>query len=133
MTNASSRGRIPAMGLVEDEGMTGNELLSVLEVGHLEDDQVRISASLGDPAHDRLVSRILTGAARQAPDARAYAIEWRGDRVPRGVELEGRVIGWMQHGVVKDEAGEQIGFYERLRDSAGEDRKLQSVLVILTG
>jgi len=113
--------------------LPGNEQFSVLEVGCLEDEEIRIRAGLGDPAQDALVARILKGAARQASDARAYAIEWTGGRVPRGLELEGREIGWMQHGVVKDTDGHQIGFYERLRDNAGADGRLQSVLVILTG
>jgi len=110
-----------------------NDQVSILEVGRLQAEEIRITSRLGDPAQDALVDRFLSGAARQASDARAYAIEWTGGRVPRGLELEGKEIGWMQHGVVKDADGQQIGFYERLRDNAGADGRLQSVLVILTG
>jgi hypothetical protein len=90
--------------------MSKNEFMFVFEVGHLDARDISITVSLRDASQDGLVSSLLTVAARKHDDARAYAIKWLGDRVPRGVEMEGKTIGWTQHGVV---LGGSVGIVQR--------------------
>jgi hypothetical protein len=67
----------------------------------------------------------------QHPDGmHAFRVRWTGDRSPRGLELPGGlVVGWTQHGVIKDLSGHLIGWYERLVDNGRE----QEMVLVLPG
>lgn len=58
-----------------------------------------------------------------------YVLEWEGNRIPRGVRIDEKEIGWTQHGNVTSTDGTQMGFYDRAVDSGGDNGKHQVMIV----
>lgn len=58
--------------------------------------------------------------AQMAAEAeKVFLLKWQGGRVPRGAEVGRWIIGWTQHGIVRDANGLDIGTYERIKDNVG--------------
>lgn len=60
---------------------------------------------------------------------KAYSLEWHGDRVPTGAVVNGKTIAWTQHGMVRDEAGETIGTYERVVDDLRQQPQIMIIYI----
>ena len=58
-----------------------------------------------------------------------YMLTWKGWFCPNGAIVDGHEIASTQHGVVRDPGGTVIGYYERIIEGGGEDKKDQSMLV----
>lgn len=58
-----------------------------------------------------------------------YLLSWQGNKAPYGVELNGKRIGWTQHGIVSSEEGKTIGFYDRLIEFGGETGRDHQMLI----
>lgn len=78
-------------------------------IGALDENAQRIQAHI-----NRIVKIAKEGATN------FYLLSWQGSKVPHGVEVNGKRIGWTQHGVVSSETGETIGLYDRLIEFGGE-------------
>ena len=70
-------------------------------------------------------------AIRQQPKRRIFLLVWKGGGVPVGAKILGHVIGWIQHGIVKDEHGNQIGTYDSISGSGNESGTEQKVIVYI--
>lgn len=62
---------------------------------------------------------------------RAFQLNWEGALMPMGAIVGGKTIASTLSGVVTDTHGEQIGYYYRTREGAGQNRKHQEILVFL--
>jgi hypothetical protein len=60
-----------------------------------------------------------------------YLLEWEGGKIPRGAVLNGKEIGWTQHGMVTSTTGEMMGTYERSVEFGGANKQEQKMLVFL--
>ena len=58
-----------------------------------------------------------------------HLLTWEGNKVPRGVEINGHQIAWTQNGIVTSTEGEMIGQYDRLVEFGGENHRTQRMLV----
>jgi hypothetical protein len=85
----------------------------------------RPTVTLGATTFDQSMTEALYNALieqdRESSRA-AFLLEWSGERVPFGANVGGQHIGWTQHNMVRNEAGENIGTYVRLLDT--QDQKM---------
>lgn len=58
-----------------------------------------------------------------------FLLEWEGNKIPYGAVINGRSIGWTQHGLVTNNVGIPIGTYERMVEWGGDSGKEQKMLV----
>ncbi|MEX2033518.1 MAG: hypothetical protein WD889_03115 [Candidatus Colwellbacteria bacterium] len=84
---------------------------------------------LGSARVSGMLNSIL-GETRKSRGTKIFLLTWTGDKVPSGIELDGRVITWTQNGVVQSH-GAWIGTYDRLVECGGEEGKEQQMLVFL--
>lgn len=84
---------------------------------------------LGSPRISGTLNSVI-GETRKSKGQRIFLLTWTGDKVPTGIDLDGRVITWTQNGVVQSH-GEWIGTYNRLVECGSEDGKEQQMLVFL--
>jgi hypothetical protein len=75
------------------------------------------------------VTALLT--ATRSHQVRVFLLEWEGGKVPRGVDLLGKKIGWTQNGLVTAEDGSEIGTYDRLVECGGDSGKEQKMIVYM--
>lgn len=73
---------------------------------------------------------VIQAALKRGSD-KFYVLDWNGNKIPRGVVLEGHEIGWTQHGVVSSTDGETMGNYDRMIEFGGEDGKQQRMIVYM--
>ncbi|MDB4984604.1 MAG: hypothetical protein JWM20_783 [Patescibacteria group bacterium] len=55
---------------------------------------------------------------------KTFLLKWQGSRVPTGAKIDGMEIKTTQHGVIMDVNDSQIGTYERVLDTDGEQQML---------
>lgn len=60
-----------------------------------------------------------------------FLLEWEGNKIPRGTRINGKPIGWTQHGMVTSDQGQTIGTYERLSEFGGESGREQKMVVFV--
>lgn len=78
---------------------------------------VRFGSRTDTPtSYEGVYNAILTRQRNQ--HQRAFLLVWEGSRVPRNALVEGKPIGWTQHGIVVSTSGERLGVYTRLVDSS---------------
>lgn len=58
-----------------------------------------------------------------------FLLEWEGNKIPRGAVINGKPVGWTQHGMVRSDQGEDMGTYERTVEFGGASGKEQKMLV----
>ncbi len=70
-------------------------------------------------------------ASLQKGADKVFVLDWKGNKVPRGVKLEEGEVGWTQNGVVTSVTGEMMGTYDRMVEFGGEDRNDQRMIVYI--
>lgn len=72
---------------------------------------------------DALIAGLRTGSNNN------YFLRWCGSKDPRGATIGGVGVGWTQHGRIVGEGGEDLGFYERLKEFGGDAGDEHTMLV----
>lgn len=58
-----------------------------------------------------------------------FLLEWEGNKIPRGADINGKKVAWTQNGLVTSDDGVDIGTYERLVEFGGASGKEQKMLI----
>lgn len=61
----------------------------------------------------------------------AVILTWKGNKIPRGVDLFGHIIHTTQNGEVRDATGRTFGYYDRLIEFGGGEKQDQAMLVFI--
>lgn len=112
--------------------MEANPEVKITKLERRPDGSFGPEARLGAQTDDQVAIQttatvLLQKIAGKAKDI--FLLEWEGHKIPRGAILNGRSIGWTQHGMVTSDKGENMGTYERTVEFGGASGKEQKMLV----
>lgn len=71
--------------------------------------------------------QLVAFCAEQQP--KKYRLIWKGSKIPRGASVGGISISWTQHGLVIGANGENLGYYERIKEWNGLDKDEHEMLI----
>lgn len=111
-------GYYPSVTLTKLEQKSDGPIFPHVQLGGKTVGEFNIQFALND-----LLFRIAESATE------LFLLEWEGDKIPRGVSINGKSIGWTQNGMVNSDRGENIGTYERLVEFGGESGRQQKMIV----
>ncbi len=75
---------------------------------------------------DKFISKM-----REGQGGRKYLVAWVGERSPRGLTVEGKTIGWTQHGTIRSVDNEEIGTYDRLIDERSPNGHKEAMVIYM--
>ena len=80
------------------------------------------------PADPMLAAKQLLDHVRQSSDNDCI-MRWKGTKIPRGAMIDGVPVAWAQHGIIRGPEGQELAYYERMREFAGPNGDEHALLI----
>ena len=80
------------------------------------------------PVDPMLLAKQLLDRVRQSSENDCI-MWWKGTKVPRGAMIDGVPVAWAQHGIIRGPDGQELAYYDRMREFAGPNGDEHALLI----